>query len=899
MIIFNILWTIVIYPIIQIIEFSFVFVQKIFKETGVSILFVSMVISTLCLPLYIVADGWQKNELKIQKKLKAGIDKIKAVFKGDEQYMMLSTFYRQNHYHPIYALRSTFGLLVQIPFFIAAYFYLSHLEALQGASFLFLNDLSKPDALLSFGSMKINILPVAMTLINIASGALYTKGLQLKDKIQLYAMAFVFLILLYDSPSGLVLYWTLNNVFSFFKNCYFHIQSSLKKTFILTSISCVGLYFIYYLLAVMKTNLKSRALIAIVFALVILLSWALCFAKKKGIKAPASLSESLKTISSNQLTLLFFISFAGLWISAGLFIPSMLISSSPQEFSYIDEYTNPAFFIYNSTLQSFGFFIVWASCLYFLFPKKIKYAFACIGAAAFSGALCNMFLFPGDYGIISVGLAFERDPEINTVDSVKNIVFLCIPLIIVLFLFIKKWNKLLSVLLSLSLFSIFIFSLINIISINKAFNTESVYHHGKYEPAVSLEPILHLSKTGRNTMVIMLDRAASVFIPYIFEESPGLFQDYSGFVYYKNAVSFNGYTRMGAPPLFGGYEYTPLAINARDTVPVVQKHNESLLLMPRLFSEADYEVVVTDPPYPNYSTKYDLRLYEALPDVKAYITDSAYTKLWLKEHDFALPLESDILKRNMFLYGLLKIIPLPFRDGLYMHGNWCSFVETSGINNMLNGYAVLDYLPRLSDFNAQKENTVLIMVNNTTHEYSFFQAPEYRPAVSPTNYGTSPFKKEKAYHTNAAAIKRLADYFRYLKNNGVYDNTRIILASDHGPGTNYVSNIGLPFNLDHFNPLLLVKDFNSSGDMKTDMTFMSNADVPSLAFAGQIESPQNPWTGNIINSDAKKVPLYIAISGSIHLENPDETSFTLDPAQDYYVHDNIFKLDNWQKADEY
>ena len=48
-------------------------------------------------------------------------------------------------------LRSSFGLLIQVPFFIAAYAYLSHLEVLRGTSFLFIRDLGAPDALLKLG----------------------------------------------------------------------------------------------------------------------------------------------------------------------------------------------------------------------------------------------------------------------------------------------------------------------------------------------------------------------------------------------------------------------------------------------------------------------------------------------------------------------------------------------------------------------------------------------------------------------------------------------------------------------------------------------------------------------------------------------------------------------------
>ena len=50
------------------------------------------------------------------------------------------------------------------------------------------------------------------------AGLIYGKDMPLKSMIQLYALAAVFLVLLYNSPAGLVFYWTLNNVFSLCKN---------------------------------------------------------------------------------------------------------------------------------------------------------------------------------------------------------------------------------------------------------------------------------------------------------------------------------------------------------------------------------------------------------------------------------------------------------------------------------------------------------------------------------------------------------------------------------------------------------------------------------------------------------------------------------------------------------
>ena len=57
-----------------------------------------------------------------------------------------------------------------------------------------------------------------MTVINLFSALVYTHNLSRRDKIQLYGMAAVFLVLLYDAASGLVLYWTCNNIFSLGKN---------------------------------------------------------------------------------------------------------------------------------------------------------------------------------------------------------------------------------------------------------------------------------------------------------------------------------------------------------------------------------------------------------------------------------------------------------------------------------------------------------------------------------------------------------------------------------------------------------------------------------------------------------------------------------------------------------
>ena len=117
----NALYTIIIYPLYQVVEFVFRLFYEIFKNYGIAIIGVSIAISLLCLPLYAMAEKWQEVERNKQRSMKDRLSKIKKAFKGDEQYLMISAYYRVENYRPSMALRSTFGLLIQVPFFIAAY----------------------------------------------------------------------------------------------------------------------------------------------------------------------------------------------------------------------------------------------------------------------------------------------------------------------------------------------------------------------------------------------------------------------------------------------------------------------------------------------------------------------------------------------------------------------------------------------------------------------------------------------------------------------------------------------------------------------------------------------------------------------------------------------------------
>ncbi|MDR2477368.1 MAG: YidC/Oxa1 family membrane protein insertase [Treponema sp.] len=603
------LYNLVIFPVIQIIELIYVFTYRLFGNHGLAILGVSVAISAFTLPLYFAAEKWQKKEREIQKKLKPGMQKIKAVFRGDEQYMILAAYYRQNHYHPVYAMRSTFGILVQVPFFIAAYSFLTHLEILKSTPFFFIRDLGNPDGLLSIKGYSINILPVVMTCLNIASGVIYTKGFNLKDKLQLYGMAVVFLILLYNSPSGLVLYWTISNGFSLAKNIVVKLK---KPKYFLYRASCLFVVIIdVFLLFFHGGYIVKRIFAAAVFSLIFFLPiFKTLFFK---ITAKISGESGRNALYRREI---FVFSALNLFLLIGAVTPSLLIASSTQEFSYIEPYTSPFPFILATLNQALGLFVFWPFCLYALFSPKVKTMFSHAAGLLFVLFSVNTFLFPGDYGFISTTLVLSNPGTFftNYLFSIINAVCLIAAVILFSRLFVSRFKK------AILSFQIIVFTAFLGMTIFNFMKTEIEFNTLKQNNAYTspsanselFKPVFNFSQKEKNIMIIMLDRAISAYIPQIFTEKPELSNSFDGFVWYPNNVSFGKFTIFGAPPLFGGYEYTPFEIQKRNSETLLDKYNESLLVLPGIFSKNNFIVTVTDPPWANFSWKPDLTIFKSI-----------------------------------------------------------------------------------------------------------------------------------------------------------------------------------------------------------------------------------------------------------------------------------------------
>ncbi|MDR3243486.1 MAG: YidC/Oxa1 family membrane protein insertase, partial [Elusimicrobiota bacterium] len=218
-------------------RFVLTFLYSITDSYGLSIILLSLLISAFLIPFYYLAFKLEQKEKLLQSKIQPKMKLIALVPDSFTRHKLLQRLYFYYSYSPLYSLRSLSSLLIQIPFFIAAYKALDNFEVLKGISFFFIKDLGQPDMLLA----GVNLLPILMTIFNILSAILITSP-NSKERKQSYIIAVFFLILLYTSPAALVLYWTMSNLINMLRYFISWLKNNGIKTFFVgTKKALVGL----------------------------------------------------------------------------------------------------------------------------------------------------------------------------------------------------------------------------------------------------------------------------------------------------------------------------------------------------------------------------------------------------------------------------------------------------------------------------------------------------------------------------------------------------------------------------------------------------------------------------------------------------------------------------------
>ena len=202
------MWRWLCYPMVKVLN---VFNSWI-PNYGVAIILLTIFVRILFWPLTHKSTVGMRKMQEIQPLMK----EIQKKYKDNPQRMQQETWqlYRDHKVNP---LSSCLPMLIQIPVFIALFNVLRSTVELRYAPFLWIADLSEPEALFAswfpFGGL--NILPILMAgTMALQSALTPSSGDAKQQRMMMVMMPIMMLVMFYNFPSALSLYWTLSQVFS-------------------------------------------------------------------------------------------------------------------------------------------------------------------------------------------------------------------------------------------------------------------------------------------------------------------------------------------------------------------------------------------------------------------------------------------------------------------------------------------------------------------------------------------------------------------------------------------------------------------------------------------------------------------------------------------------------------
>jgi YidC/Oxa1 family membrane protein insertase len=207
-------------PLEKLLKVLLTFFNSIVHNYGVAIILLTLLVKALLFPL---TKKGSEATLRMQA-LAPRIKEIQEKHKDNPQKMNveMAEFYKKEGYNP---LSGCLPMLLQIPIFFAMYNLFNNHFDLRGAMFIpgWKPDLSLPESVFHFENFQLPFLGWTdlrlLPFIYVGSQLLYGKVTQTPDqqsntqmKMMLYVMPIVFFFILYDVPSGLLLYWIMSNV---------------------------------------------------------------------------------------------------------------------------------------------------------------------------------------------------------------------------------------------------------------------------------------------------------------------------------------------------------------------------------------------------------------------------------------------------------------------------------------------------------------------------------------------------------------------------------------------------------------------------------------------------------------------------------------------------------------
>ncbi|MBQ3171513.1 MAG: hypothetical protein IJB53_06315, partial [Mailhella sp.] len=532
-----------------------------------------------------------------------------------------------------------------------------------------------------------------------------------------------------------------------------------------------------------------------------------------------------------------------------VYCPFMVFSSDPAVFEMTLE---------DFASGRFGTFFVAMICLAVVgvLVRPVKWVFGSVFVMLALAALTFCFVVAPDVGVMDSFVLQKAEVLIHQKNILIDIaVFAAVGLIFITVVLLRK-VKIFSSLIYASLTVLVIMT-----GVHYSMAKDMLANRSQYALASSdslevpeyVKDFFTFSKNGKNIVVVMLDMFTGGNMNQLLEEHPELKTELDGFTWFEDVVAGGSVTILGKPAILGGEACTPITLNKDTSRSLEEKVAEAHGTFLRKLQDQDFRISVYDIEFfhPELLNKY------LLPGAKTtFVNHKKYT-LWEDAYLYWG-------RMNRFYYnklqsydkfwgviGLFNVSPLVYKNDFYDDGCWKKTISKSNhnIRYAADQISNLDLPSYASSVSEEKDNTFIYMMNLLTHMP--WAIDEYGMPCSNGGLEASRDLKngglsQEHLRTEYYALKTLIKWFLWMKEHDVYDNTHIILVSDHDARDSMelvkIWNGYAPVGA---HGLLLIKEPGKRGELCIDRTTqMANWDVPYIvlnSLCKEASKMERPW----------------------------------------------------------
>ncbi|MET4694110.1 DUF7024 domain-containing protein [Endozoicomonas lisbonensis] len=552
-------------------------------------------------------------------------------------------------------------------------------------------------------------------------------------------------------------------------------------------------------------------------------------------------SLSMKTI--NKIGLLNVCFFTGLWLIF-IFLPLDLIYSNPDEFVSVNVWE----------LLSYGFEYVLLGLLCF---NIISIFIFVLGSAISNNIfLCLSFLVPICIWVNSmflVGSYGEFDGRNNiridtsSLTSIFQLVFIC--LVGAFFIFFRKNIKFLMKAMLALLFVLLTTNAIQLYGVSG----------NKIEPKDD-DVFFTYSKENPNVLMILLDEYQSDYFKNILTDE--LKESLEGFIWYQDAASNFPTTIVSLAAMFSGQVYD-------NKLPIKEFYsNLSSKSIPNIIHANNGMVS-------GFGKNFQQYLFPRESIVEFELIDNKYKSNYIA----------------LVNYSLFKSAPDILKPNVYNDEKW--FFKADEDNDP---YASLSsgqghYFKELDYMSKRKIN----VINDYPMTFKFYHSMlTHSPTVFDSNcypVGVIESSLKNKSAEGLCAFNKILGVIEHLKRSGIYDNTMVIITSDHG--SVYTPNtFNDPYPYSKSASTLLIKPFSSDEDFVIDKFPAQLSDLPkTIATALSID---NYYPGEDLLESKKAVRDFRYFNHYIwSKEFFDWSKKYVPPIRQYTIKGRLSDANNW------